>query len=197
MAANASNRPIITGSWLDFHHPNFREGDYWNDTTRRFSAQDWDRKVAEMAGLGMDTLVLLSVALRGASFYPSRHFARRWDLLCEDPVEAVLAAADRHGMKVFVGVGYFAHHTGDHVGDAEDKRLRAVIPQELVERYGHPLVLPRLVLARRSGDPGPLSRRVPRLRQRTVRILPGSRRREAHSDRSLRHPYRCPRCMLY
>src|SRR5690606_35544509 len=95
------------------------------------------RKVAEMAGLGMDTLVLLSVALRGASFYPSRHFARRWDLLCEDPVEAVLAAADRHGMKVFVGVGYFAHHTGDHVGDAEDKRLRAVLPQELVERYGH------------------------------------------------------------
>ena len=130
-------RPIITGSWLDFHHPNFREGDYWNDTTRRFTAQDWDTKVAEMAELGMDTLVLLSVALRGASFYPSRHFDRRWDLICEDPVAALLAAADRHGMKVFVGVGYFAHSTGDHVGDAEDKRLRAVIPEELVERYGH------------------------------------------------------------
>lgn len=135
----SSVRPIITGSWLDFHHPNFREGDYWNDTTRRFTAEDWDRKVSEMAELGMDTLVLLSVALRGASFYPSRHFDRRWDLVCPDPVEALLAAADCHGMKVFVGVGYFAHSTGALDADAEDRRLRAVIPHELAERYGrHP-----------------------------------------------------------
>lgn len=133
----SSTRPIITGSWLDFHHPNFREGDYWNETTRRFTAQDWDGKVAEMAGLGMDTLVLLSVALRGAAFYPSRHFERRWDLVCVDPIEALLAAANRHGMKVYIGVGYFAHNTGDHEGDAKDRHLRAVIPQELVERYGH------------------------------------------------------------
>lgn len=124
----------ISGSWLDFHHPNPREGDYWNDITQAFTAASWDAKVREMADLGMDTIVLLSVALRGASFYPSKVITKRWDLVCEDPVEALLAAADRHKMRVFVGVGYFADSTGAFWDEAS---VRSEIPAELFERYGH------------------------------------------------------------
>ena len=66
MAANASNRPIITGSWLDFHHPNFRKA-----TTERHDSP------FQRPGLGQvrvwpprhDTLAL-SVALRGPFICP-------------------------------------------------------------------------------------------------------------------------------
>lgn len=131
-------RPI-TGTWIDFHHPNPREGDYWNDVTRAFTADDWALKVGEIAALGMDTIVILSVALRGAAFYPSRVIPRRWDLVCPDPIEAVLAAADRHGLSVYIGVGYFGAHTGAVAADDVDRHLRHAVPAELAERYGgHP-----------------------------------------------------------
>lgn len=127
----------ITGSWIDFHHPNPHEGDYWNDITKEFTEESWEKKVGEMATLGMDTLVLLSVALGGAAFYPSQVIPERWALKCSDPVEALLSAADRHNMNVFVGVGYFASSTGSYEGDQTDRNLRQTIPAELAERYGH------------------------------------------------------------
>jgi hypothetical protein len=126
----------LSGTWLDFHHPNDHEGDYWNEKTRAFTAEEWGAKVAEMAEVGIDTLVVLSVVLRGKSFYPSSVVPEQWDHACADPLEAVLAAADRLNLKAFLGVGYFAPDTGNVGSAAEPSGWREAIPAELVQRYG-------------------------------------------------------------
>jgi hypothetical protein len=128
---------VIHGTWMDFHHPNPREGDYWNDTTASFTPEDWDAKVAEMVEAGMRRLVIMSVALRGRSFYPSRLIPERWPLKTEDPIAAVLEGAQRHGAEVYLGVGFFSEDTGAAQAQTRtEEELRRNIPQELADRYG-------------------------------------------------------------
>ncbi len=85
----------------------------------------------------MDRVIVTSVALRRKAFYPSTLLPDRWELACDDPLDAVLAAADRFGMKAFLGVGYFGVDTGTAraEGTAERKQWREV-PKELQQRYG-------------------------------------------------------------
>src|SRR5207253_8135611 len=59
----------------------------------------------------MDTLVLMSSALDDKAFYPSGFLSARWNLTCEDPIEAVLDAADRSRQNVFVSAGFYGHTT--------------------------------------------------------------------------------------
>lgn len=134
-----TGRPrVISGTWMDFHHPNVHDGDYWNEATARFTPADWEAKVAEMVEAGMFRLVVMSVALRGQSFYPSRLISERWPLVTEDPIAAVLAAAERYQAEVYLGVGFFGHDTGAARAESpEEERLRREIPKELADRYGH------------------------------------------------------------
>jgi hypothetical protein len=45
----------------------------------------------------------------GRAYYPSRLWPARVALPCADPVEAILDEADRQDMRVFLGVGLYAH----------------------------------------------------------------------------------------
>ncbi|WP_144941818.1 DUF4434 domain-containing protein [Paenibacillus sp. 32O-W] len=128
----------ISGSWFDFYHPNPYEGDTWNSTTQQFTKQDWDKKLEEMAEAGMDTLVLLQVALHGKAFYPSEVIPLRWDTVCPDPLEAVLKAGDRLGISIYVGLGFFTTPIMGSLSITGDRnRLRYEIADELAARYGH------------------------------------------------------------
>ena len=109
----------ITGTWMDFQHQNPWDGEYWNRQTRVFSCEQWRGHVDEISGIGMDTIVIMSTALDDKSFYPSAFLKERWDLACEDPVEAVLTAADRNGQNVFVSAGFYGHQT-EETSDAPD-----------------------------------------------------------------------------
>lgn len=128
----------ISGTWFDFHHCNPYEGDYWNHATNQFTAQDWDSKMEEMVEAGMDTFMLLSVALHGKTFYPSEIIKYRWNLICEEPLDAVLKAGDRLNVNIYIGLGFFttpAFHDFSDENNAERYRLDIIC--ELVERYGH------------------------------------------------------------
>lgn len=128
----------ITGSWMDFYHTNEHEGDLWNDTVAAWPEETWEAKVEEMADLGLDTVVIMSVALAGKAFYPSRLMPQRWrPMAAQDPLEAVLRAADRRSLAVYVGVGFFQEDTGALLGGEEEHRLREGVPRELADRYGH------------------------------------------------------------
>ena len=59
-----------------------------------------------MAAIGLEYLVLMAVALDFKTFYPSR-LLPAWEMACPDPLEALLQAADDHGIKVFVGNGFW------------------------------------------------------------------------------------------
>jgi len=141
VAAQASPAPgrikPITGSWFEFQHHATVEGVDWNPSCVRFSTRQWETKIKEIAEVGMEYLVLMATALYYRAFYKTSIFAR-WDLACADPIEAVLSAADRYGIKFFIGGGFYGDWESDNtITDpvAAKKRLQAV--EELTNLYGH------------------------------------------------------------
>ena len=77
-----------------------------------------------MAAIGLEYLVLMAVALDHKTFYPSR-LLLAWEMACPDSLEALLQATDDHGMKVFVGNGFWGQW--DSPGIIADARARAVM----------------------------------------------------------------------
>lgn len=124
----------LQGSWMDFQHQNPFDGNHWNDATRAFTAAQWAGKVAEMAALGLEYVVIMSAALDNKSFYPSA-WMPNWNLACEDPIRAVLESARAHGLKVFVSAGFYGHTT-EETSDASDYlEWHQRLTTELRDRY--------------------------------------------------------------
>ncbi|WP_430973175.1 DUF4434 domain-containing protein [Sunxiuqinia rutila] len=137
-ARKKSNIKPIVGSWFEFQHHSAAEGKYWNPTLEKFTAEQWDAKVKEIADAGMRYLVLLDVAIYGKSFYPTSLLPKH-EMGCEDPLEVVLTAADKYGIRFFVSNGFFGEWTkpGMLMQDREVNKLRLKAMNELAEKYGH------------------------------------------------------------
>lgn len=136
MSEHAGAQPIA-GSWFEFQHHNRAEGVYWNPACARFDAAAWRAKVGEMAAIGLEYLVLMAVALDFKTFYPSR-LLPAWEMACPDPLEALLQAADDHGIKVFVGNGFWGQWDSPGiVADAQARTRRLDAMEELASQYGH------------------------------------------------------------
>ncbi len=135
-SAAAAAKPI-RGSWFEFQHHAPVEGVDWNPACARFTAEQWQAKVAEIAEAGLKYLILMATALYYRSFYKTAIYPQ-WHLGCEDPLEAVLTAADRHNLKFFIGAGFYgAWESSKVIIDpvAAKKRLQSL--GELAARYGH------------------------------------------------------------
>lgn len=132
-----SVRKPVHGSWFEFQHCWSWESGYWDKECAAFTSEQWQGKIAEMAEIGMQYLVLLSVAQEGKSFYPSGILPKK-ELGCKDPMEAVLSAADKHGIRFFISGGFFDERIGALAGESGIKqRMKAL--GEIVEKYGsHP-----------------------------------------------------------
>jgi hypothetical protein len=127
----------ISGSWFEFQHHATVEGVNWNPACACFSCEQWDAKIKEMADVGMKYLVLMATALYYRAFYTTTIFPE-WQLGCADPIETVLAAADKYGVKFFVGGGFYGDWTDPNIISdpiAAKKRLQAI--EELTRRYSH------------------------------------------------------------
>lgn len=100
----------ITGTWFEFQHHNIPEGKYWNPVCRWFSDEQWEAKVDEIAELGMKYIVLLTTAQvydNEAFAYFNTDIYPFYDMGAKDPMGALLRAAERNGIKVFVSCGYY------------------------------------------------------------------------------------------
>jgi hypothetical protein len=85
----------------------------------------------------MEYLVLMATALDFRSFFPSTIFPQ-WKLGCPEPMEAVLSAADKYGIKFFIGGGFYGDWTDPGILSdprAATRRLRAI--EEITNLYGH------------------------------------------------------------
>ena len=96
----------ISGSWFEFQHHATVEGVDWNPALANFTSDQWGLKIKEIAETGMEYLVLMATALYYRSFYRTKIFPA-WRLACNDPMEAVLSAADKYGIKFFIGGGFY------------------------------------------------------------------------------------------
>ena len=126
----------ISGSWFEFqHHPTI-EGVDWNPALVNFTCDQWQLKIKEIAETGMEYLVLMSTALHYRSF--SAHIFPSWKLACDDPLEAVLSAADKYGIKFFISGGFYGDVDSPGIladPAAMSKRLQAI--HEITRLYSH------------------------------------------------------------
>jgi hypothetical protein len=135
-AESAEVKPI-RGSWFEFQHHATVEGVDWNPALVRFTREQWEQKIREIADAGLEYLVLMATAVYYRSFYESRIYPK-WELACPDPLEAVLAAADKYKLKFFIGAGFYGDWQSNHVmSDPLAGRQRLQSLGELVSLYGH------------------------------------------------------------
>lgn len=128
----------IEGSWFEFQHHSLVEGKYWNPTLAAFTTEQWDKKVKEIADAGIRYLVLMNTAIRDKTFYPSKLLSKH-QLECEDPLSAVLSAADKYGVRFFVSNGFYGEWTKSAflMQDKEVEKLRLQAMNEIAGKYGH------------------------------------------------------------
>ena len=112
----------ICGTWLALNAP---------DAT----TEQWTQLVADCRGLGMEYLVVNFIAWDGQAFYPSKLLPVATQK-CPDALEAVLAAADKFGMKVFVANG-FTGAGQSSTADARAIELRRAVIREIAGNYAH------------------------------------------------------------
>lgn len=127
----------ISGSWFEFQHHAALEGVDWNPMCARFTCQQWDAKIREIAELGLEYLVLMATAVNYRAFFPTGIFPQ-WRLECPDPLEAVLSAGDRYGVKFFIGGGFYGDWESPAIVTdpvAAARRLKAI--EEIAGHYGH------------------------------------------------------------
>jgi hypothetical protein len=139
--ANGTSSVIkpIAGSWFEFQHHATVEGVNWNCACACFTCDQWEAKIKEVADVGMKYLVLMATALYYRAFYRTTIFPK-WQLACDDPMEAVLSAADKYGVKFFIGGGFYGDWSDPNIISdpvAARKRLQAI--EELTRLYSrHP-----------------------------------------------------------
>ncbi|MDR3713521.1 MAG: DUF4434 domain-containing protein [Puia sp.] len=128
----------IAGSWFEFQHLNTEEGLYWDPALKNFTTEQWKEKVREIKGIGMEYLVLMGIAAFGKAFYPTK-LAPPFGLACEDPLEAVLSAADEVGIKFFVSNDFWGdgRNAEKMMQDPAIRKTRAMAMEEVAARYGH------------------------------------------------------------
>jgi len=136
-SGSAFIKPIV-GSWFQFEHHNQLGSKHWNHMLPKFTTEQWKTLVHDMHEIGFEYLVLLSVAYNGKTYYPSDLWSRH-DFVCEDPMEAVLTAADECGIKFFVSNDYWHDWTRVESGmrDEATWTLREKGMEETAEKYAH------------------------------------------------------------
>ena len=128
----------ITGTFLNLPYQDVRNK-YTNPP--RMSGTDphmWEAKVDEMSKMGMEYLVIMAVANEGKAYYPSGLMPWRYETGCKSPVDAIMDAAARNGMKVFMSTGW-AKDQDDNLKDPAIKQRQIDMMTELSVIYGaHP-----------------------------------------------------------
>jgi hypothetical protein len=139
----------IDGAWIMFDVLDSAGGSPLLAASRKLTDAQWAEMVRGMHAIGMDVIVVECVfdnfackpgqhqidrdGYRGKAYYPSKLFPGPSPLAAANPVEAVLAEADRLGMQVFLGVGWYVW--GEYTPAALDWHKR--VSTELYETFGH------------------------------------------------------------
>ncbi len=131
------NRAVkpIRGSWISVWWDDRRHF-YWNDACLRFTTDQWRLAVRDVAALGMRYLVLLAIAKGGKAFYDSR-LLPRLEMKCPDPIEEMLTASDRLGVRFFVSSDWYGEWDAGGLTDPERIRKRLQMMEEIARRYSH------------------------------------------------------------
>lgn len=138
VSAIAQKTLPVTGTFVNLPYQDVRNK-YTNppyiDNT---DPQMWAAKIAEMHEMGMEYLVFMSVANECKAYYPSKLMEWHYPEWRQSPVDAVMDAAAKYGMKVFMSTGW-AKDQDDNLRDPAIKGRQIEMMEELAGIYGeHP-----------------------------------------------------------
>ena len=125
----------IRGSWISVWWDD-RRHQYWNDACLHFTDKQWQAAVEDAAALKMKYLVLLAIAKGGKAFYDTP-LLPKLEMTCPDPIEAMLAAADRVGIKFFISSDWYGEWNAQALTDPACVRKRFQMMEEIAGRYSH------------------------------------------------------------
>ncbi len=137
--------PRITGSFFDLQHVNIWDAAYWTDKCRYWDEENWRALVADMHGIGIDTLICTGGALWGRPMFTGYEDTVGLPLQmgCEDPLTVCVDEADRLGMGIYLGIGLRGRVS--QVRDYSDMkppwpedwfRWNTAMAEALVDKYG-------------------------------------------------------------
>lgn len=140
---------LVDGCWLSLYHWSEEEGRYFNRDLRKLTEADFAQQVLDMHQVGIRGIVLQNLfdsgayvkdtvpqtcaTYQGRAFYPSALYSGRMPITAQDPVEAILTAADQCQMQVLLGIGLFAWFDFSEESLLWHKR----VAQEVYRRYAH------------------------------------------------------------
>lgn len=131
-------KPIV-GSWFSIYWYDRRHY-YWNDACISYTDEQWDACIRDMARLGMEYLIMCNVASNDYAIYDSKVYPK-YPMKSEDPLEAVMTACDRYGIKVFLNNDYYKfdnYFKIDEMFLPESIKGRYTILEEVATKYaGH------------------------------------------------------------
>ncbi len=131
----------ISGTFFEFHHHNIDEGKYWNNTCREFTAAQWESKVDEIAALGMKYIVLMASSIAYSdwqeSYFETDIFPAA-KMATENPIDALMSAAERNGIKVFMSTGFYGlwYEAENNMSSLETKKRAFRAMEQLYALYG-------------------------------------------------------------
>lgn len=128
----------VTGTFLNLVYQDVRNK-YTNPLSVDYTDPElWKVKVDEMKDMGMEYLVLMAVANEEKSYYPSSLMQWAYESDRQSPVDAIMEAAARNGMKVFMSTGW-ARNQDDNLRIPSVKQRQIEMMKELAGLYGsHP-----------------------------------------------------------
>lgn len=125
----------VTGTFINLAYQDVRNR-YTNPAGVDMTSPElWEAKVAEMSEMGMEYLVFMAVANDGLAYYPSRLMAHHYPEGRKSPVEAIMDAAAKHGMRVFMSTGW-AENQDDNLRLKHIKQRQMDMMVELAELFG-------------------------------------------------------------
>jgi hypothetical protein len=127
-------RPI-QGSWISIWWDDRRHF-YWNDACLNYTSEQWALAVREPAEIGMEYMVLLAIGKDSKAFYDTP-LLPKLKMACENPIEALLAAADKCHVRFFLSSDWFGPWDYQCLRDPARVQARFQMMGEIARQYGH------------------------------------------------------------
>ena len=131
----ASTIKPIEGSWISVWWDDRRHY-YWNDDCLHFTQAQWQQLIKDMADAGMKYGVLLAIAKGGKAFYNTT-LLPKLAATCDDPIEAMLAAADKYRMHFFISSDWYGDWDDAKMLSPDLVRKRMQMMEEIARLYSH------------------------------------------------------------
>lgn len=127
----------VHGTFINFTFQDERNKYMNPETIDNTSPELWRLKIKELSDMGIEYVILMFVANDGKSFYPSESMPHAYKAGSESPVEAVMNAADKFNIKVFMSTGW-AQNQDDNPALPEIRAKQITIMHETAKLFsGH------------------------------------------------------------